>query len=363
MDKKRIQLLIVLVVLLLDACSPSNNLPEENRPSDEVINSYPLADYGSYYVGKLSISSVDASRDNRQVDMTIWYPAKRPDDPVDRTLISGSPPDKSGAPYPLLLSSTTMANVFAPYLVSRGFVWVSLDRNKTYPWMNEQMFNQPLDVLFALNWVADSPPQELAGMIDTNNVGTLGYSFDGYNSLVLGGARIDETYYLSQCPEQDEIVKSLDNKMSAFSCIPVNDWNGFRAKVPITITDDDDGLWQPITDDRIKAVMPMAGEGWWLFGERGLAAINRPVLIIAGSKDDLYKENTLIYEKIGTSDKAMIAFLGQDHMMVYDTEMEARIAHFASAFFSFHLQHKTELAEYYSQDFVEKHDDLEWIEK
>ena len=362
MNKPFLSLITVFLLLTLEACSPSQKLSNDEAKLNNVVRSYPLAEFGKYYVGKTTLSSVDSSRDNRQVNITIWYPVIKPADPTDRTPISDAPPDDSDAPYPLLLSSTKVANIFAPYLISRGFTWVSVNNIDSYLWMNEQMFHQPLDILYALNWVANSPPDELTGLIDTNNAGTLGYSFDGYNSLVLGGARIDETYYLSQCPEKDEIVKTLDNRMSAFSCIPAKDWDGYLAKAPTVITDNDDGLWQPITDNRIKAVIPMAGEGWWLLGERGLSAVNRPVLIIAGSKDELYKENTLIFEKIGSLDKTMISFLGQDHMMVFDQEMVARIAHFAAAFFGYHLQHRPQMADYYSKDFVDRHEDLDWIE-
>jgi len=96
-----------------------------------------------------------------------------------------------------------------------------------------------------------------------------------------------------------------------------------------------------MTDERIRAVLPMAGEGWWLFGEKGLATVDRPILIIVATKDGLYPENVLIFEHLGTSDKALISFVGRDHMMVYESKMIARMAHFAVAFFGYHfvLQH------------------------
>ena len=124
------------------------------------------------------------------------------------------------------------------------------------------------------------------------------------------------------------------------------------------ITDSEDGLWQPITDARIRAVMPLAGEGWLLFGDRGLAAVNRPTLLLVATQDELYAEIALIYELLGTPDKALISFVGPDHMMVYDPEMVARMAHFAVAFFGYHLQGREDLAWYFSEDFVAQHDDL-----
>lgn len=40
--------------------------------------------------------------------------------------------------------------------------------------------------------------------------------------------------------------------------------------------------------------MRMANEGWWLFGERGLANADRPDLVIAATNDEIYKVNVLI---------------------------------------------------------------------
>jgi predicted dienelactone hydrolase len=226
--------------------------------------------------------------------------------------------------------------------------------------MNEQMIDQPLDILFALDQVAIHPPEGLEGLINYDNAGVIGYSFDGYNSLAMSGARIDPEYYLAQCPTPDAITEAILGSLSAFSCVPAREWDQFVAHVGSSITESDDGLWQPLTDKRIRAVMPMAGEGWWLFGKRGLATVDRPILIIVATEDELYPENALIFEHLGTSDKSLISFIGQDHMMVYDTQMIERMAHFAVAFFGYHLQNREEYAWYFSEDFVSQQDGLAW---
>ena len=56
----------------------------------------------------------------------------------------------------------------------------------------------------------------------------------------------------------------------------------------------------------------------------------------------------------------MITFLNRDHMMIYEPQIVARIAHFAVAFFGTHLQGRTDLKHYYSEKFVEQYDDLRW---
>ena len=39
-------------------------------------------------------------------------------------------------------------------------------------------------------------------------LGVLGYSFDGYNSLALSGARIDPKFYLEQCANASSVNPS-----------------------------------------------------------------------------------------------------------------------------------------------------------
>jgi len=280
--------------------------------------------------------------------------------PGDPGFVADAPPDPSGGPYPVILSSSKVATIFAPYVVSHGFAWVSVDGLDSYPKMSLEMIDQPLDILFALDNIASSPPESLEGLIDAEHAGAIGYSFDGYNALAMSGARIDPEYYLAQCPTPDDTTEAILSWLSAFDCAPAGEWDDFAAHAGEAITASQDGLWQPMTDERIRAVMPMAAEGWWLFGERGLASVDRPTLIIDATLDELYPENALIFEHLGTQDKALISFVGPDHMMVFDPVMVARMAHFAVAFFGYHLQGREDLAWYFSEDFVAQHDDLAW---
>jgi predicted dienelactone hydrolase len=208
--------------------------------------------------------------------------------------------------------------------------------------------------------MAEDPPEGFEKMIDAEHAGTIGYSFDGTNSFSLSGARVDPQYYLSQCPEPDETTKAFVSYLSAFDCAPAEAWEEMEDAAGEMITASQDGLWQPITDDRIRAVMPMAGEGWWWFGERGLAAADRPMLLLAGTADELYKENALIYEHLGTADKRFISFIGQGHMEMLDEPQISGMAHLANAFFGYYLQGKTELEKYFSEKYIERQDGLAW---
>ncbi len=94
---------------------------------------------------------------------------------------------------------------------------------------------------------------------------------------------------------------------------------------------------------------------------KGLAAVERPVLVIAGTEDTLYRENVLIYDHLGTPDKALISFIGDGHMvMISDQTHITRIIHFMTAFFGYHLQGREDYAYYFSEDFVTKYNDLAW---
>ncbi|MBN1461926.1 MAG: hypothetical protein JXA57_20540, partial [Armatimonadetes bacterium] len=107
-------------------------------------------------------------------------------------------------------------------------------------------------------------------------------------------------------------------------------------------------------------VMPMACEGWWLFGERGLAAVDRPVLMLAGTEDALYPENALIFEHLTTPDKTFISVVGQGHMIIMSTLWSTRLAHFAVAFFGLHLQGRAELAPYLTPEGIADYPDFAW---
>jgi len=361
---------IGILIYLLVACSPAATaVPQtpEPVPSATVVPPTPKPDpllffkKGPYHVGKRPLSFNDASRDGRYVSITVWYPAIKPADSTSNLPTLDAAPDTSSEPYPLILSDTKSAKRFAPYVVSHGFVWASVDNIDTYDHVNTEMIDQPLDILFTLDQVASSPPEGLEGMIDSEQVGVTGFSFGGYNALALSGARIDPGYHLSHCPGPDHSTDDILSKLSTFGCDPADAWDEFAAKAGKAITTSDDGLWQPITDERIRAVAPMAGGVWWLFGEKGPASTDRPTLLIVGTDDPGYLEEVLIYEHLGTPDKVLISFIGDGHMvMVEDYDHIARISHFITAFFGYHLQGHHDYAEYFSEDFVAQYDDLFW---
>ncbi len=341
---------LFLALVFLSACTPANP--------------FPLAESGPHQFGtRLEYSFVDASRGDRPVNITVWYPAVLPKDAPYSDNNYDAQPDLSGAPYPLILSSAKVGSIFGPHLATYGFVVVGVKGQDSSDHWGKWLIDYPLDIVFALNHVASNPLPGLEGMLDTEHAGAMGYSFDSFTSLTLGGARIDPQYHQEQCATAASMNPAPPEWWVDYICNITGGWDEFVAHAGPTLTNSTDGLWQPMTDKRILAVMPMAPEGAWMFGERGLAAVDRPTLIIGASADDinLYDlEASYIFEHLGAADKSMITFVGEDHMMIGSSDPVAHMKHFAVAFFGYHLQGNQKYANYLSKKFVSKREGLAW---
>ena len=341
---------LVMLSFLLPACS--------------LVTPFPLSEPGPYDFGTQPTNKfTDPDRGDRPVNITVWYPADLPANAPPSDYNFNAPPDRSGAPYPLILSSAKVGSIFGPHLASHGFVVAGIQGQDSADHWGQWLIDYPLDMLFALDQIASQPLGELDGLIDTDHAGALGYSFDGYTSLALSGARIDPDFYLANCTNVNARNPSPPEWWIDYLCNMTGGWDEFVDHARGSMKVSNDGLWGPMTDERILAVMPMAPEGAWLFGERGLAAVDRPTLIIGASADDINiydLEAAYIFEHLGTPDRAMITFVGEDHMMVYSAEPVLRMKHFATAFFGSYLQGQVDFAKYFSKDFISKRDNLVW---
>ena len=225
------------------------------------------------------------------------------------------------------------------------------------------VIDHPLDMLFALDQIATNPPEGLENIIDTDHVGVTGYSWDGFYSLAVSGVRIDPEFYLKQCTEAPSMDPPLDSFWLNYYCNLASNWDEFVDHAGDAITATDNGLWQPITDDRIRVVAPLAPDGAWLYGERGLAAVDRPTLMIVGTEDTISSyemEAVYIFEHLGTPHRSLISYLGKGHMSMLEFEPEKRMQHFVTAFFGYYLQGRGDYAAYFSEDFVAQYEDLVW---
>ncbi len=338
-------------------------------PSTAEPPAFTLAEPGPYFPGKRSFTiPASESRTDRVIGITVWYPALKPVD-YTGTQAQDAASDESGAPYPLLLTSTIFGNEFAAHLTSHGFVVAGVDAQEPSQGFAAWVIGYPLEILSMLDYLAASPPDELDGMLDADHSGALGYSFSGHNTLVLSGARVDPEQYLAKCAQGPVLGPSPSENITIeqtyrYFCEMATTWDDFTAQVGTEITAGEDGLWHALSDERIRAAMPMAPDGPWLFGERGLASIDLPILMICGtadSRDTAYIDSCVYaFEHLGTAEKGLISFVDQGHLMVFDSQPKARIKHFITAFFGYHLQGKKEYRDAYSQEFVEQFGDLAW---
>lgn len=359
---------ILCLALLLTACAttttPATIVPPQGTPGQ---SAFPLSEPGPFYVGTKYVTLIDPSRNNREIQVSIWYPALEQKDANDQTIRRDAVADMSGAPYPIILTGPNSGYLlFQLHLASHGFVMAAV-RFPEFSYEDDWDFyviDNPRDILFALDQITSNPPYGLEGVVDTDHGGVAGYSSDGLFSLALSGVRIDPEYYLSHC-EQGPVIEAAYGAewYYKYTCSLAQKWNEFAAYVGDEITTSNDGLWQPITDERIRAVMPMAPDGAWLYGERGLALVDRPVLMIAPTEDEFipYQSVTVdIFKRLGSPEKSMVSFIGKTHMMVDESAQVDRIRHFATAFFGYYLQGREEYKQYFSEDFVSQFDDLAW---
>jgi predicted dienelactone hydrolase len=329
---------------------------------------FPLSEPGPFNAGNRKYTILDESRDGRKIDLLIWYPALMKTDDEGKPIVRDALPDGRNAPYPLIITEEDSGRyIYLSHLASHGFILMvvqSPPSGQTEQLETYLFIDQVRDFLLALDLMSSEPPEELQGLIDFDQVGVTGYSYGGDISLAISGARIDPEFYLSQCEQLASIVPSLLQWVYIkWTCLDAGKWDDFVAYAGAEITTSEDGLWQPITDERIRAVMPMAPNLYWYYGERGLAAVDRPTLLIWGTKDNLspYQlEAAHTYESLGTPERFLISFIGRTHMMPFMDEAAARIKHFATAFFGYYLQGREDYGEYFSEDFVSRCSDLSW---
>lgn len=353
------------VVPTLAAPSPVVPTSAPTPTPIDLATGFPLSEPGPYFAGSHSLNLVDESRGGREIQVTLWYPALKETDADGHLIRRNARPDSSAAPYPLVLTGPNSGDMlFHEHLATYGLATAIVrfpGFNYRDPW-TFAVIDNPLDMLFALDQLAANPPEELVGVIDTESTGVAGYSWDGFWSLALSGVRIDPQFYLDWCEQAPSHQPPYDEWYLQYACGLAGDWPAFTAHAGEAITASDDGLWQPLTDERIRAVMPMAVDGAWLYGEKGLAAVNRPALMIQAAEDSAYQpaEAAFIFENLGAPQKDLITFIGKQHMMIMEPETVKKLQHFTVAFLGYHLLGRGDYGQYFSEAFVEGFPDLAW---
>ncbi len=396
-------LLLCWWLLALGAAQDVGSAMSENRIDLLRPDAPELAARGEYAVGvrtlellhrdQLDIANAVAGEDtpryDRPLTLEVWYPAAlaalssarevysvTTRDGVTPAVLVGqaqrdAEADPRGAPYPLVILShgypgnRFLLSHFGENLASKGYVVASIDHSdSTYSdqaVFGSTLLNRPLDQLFVLDELArlsGETGNDLSGLIDAERTGLIGYSMGGYGVLnAIGGGFSEASLGLPFAP----VNGALESRVFGNADYPAAD---LRIGAAIAI-----GPWG-------------MNAGFW--DEAGLANLGTPLMIMAGSVDDVsdYENGIrLIYEGATDAERYLLTFENANHNAaapipapqevwgtatfdhyadpVWDTVRMNNIAqHFATAFFGLYLKDDRGMTPYL--DLVERAQDGVW---
>lgn len=279
----------------------------------------------------LSIKEGKGERYDRPITIEVWYPALVPegdieietytqvlgrngtaDRPVTPFTFKGralrdAVAFKDNAKYPLIIlshgyvGSRFLFTYLGENLASKGYVVVSIDHtDSTYKDaanFTSTLANRSLDQLFVLNEVdrlsSTGNDSFLAGLVDTDKTGLIGYSMGGYGGLNTCGAGYSAGAL--------GFFKSMTGGSDAL------DKRGM-----------DSETYKNSIDQRIKAFVALAPWGManGVWDANGLAGLKTPTLFVAGSQDDIsgYEKGIkAIYEGAVNSNRYLLTYINARH--------------------------------------------------
>lgn len=245
-------------VLALGCGGPARPAEAPARTQPPATALAPAAPAAPAAVGILQFTVTTAP--DRALPAMVWYPAERPG--------NGAPPLR-GRKLPVVVMSHGLngrkehAAFIADRVAAAGYIVAAVDHMNDGP---AQTLQRPVDVTRLLDRLADhtAEPAWLADLADLEHVAVYGHSFGGYTALALAGARIG----------------------------PNPEWTAFCAPVPppafgCPAATPDQMKPTSLRDPRVDAAIVAAPAGFFQFGKAGTAAIEVPVILLAGGKDQL----------------------------------------------------------------------------
>lgn len=300
-------------------------LVAQNRIDGQALDAPELSAYGEFSVGARTLDGLPG--DSRDLTLELWYPAlagstgetsvdvfirdagvvpTEPDAsgyrPTEKVELQGrairdAAPANTAEDFPLIILShgypgnRFLMSHLGENLASKGYVVASIDHSDSLysddprPF-DSTLLNRPYDQLFVLNEMARlnaDPDSDLAGRIDTDNTGLIGYSMGGYGAMITAGGGLSP-----DAPFGPAVHESGS---------PTHD---------------------ALPDPRIKTAIAIGpwGRQFGLWDEAGLSEIDIPLLFIAGSNDTTSGYETgvrKLWEETTGTERALLTFLGGSH--------------------------------------------------
>ncbi len=187
-------------------------------------------------------------------------------------------PTKIDGGYPLVVvshgyvGSRYLMTYLTENLASKGYVVVAIDHtDSTFKDANafySTLLNRAKDIRFVVNEVAELGAKGtnnfLSGILNSNNIGIIGYSMGGYGVLNVGGAGYSDTL--------TQFFGSMTGGSKAIHSLAANNQE-----------------YQKLIDPRIKAIVAFAPWGMerGVWDSEGLKGLRTPTFFVAGSEDDI----------------------------------------------------------------------------
>ncbi|MCC6615689.1 MAG: hypothetical protein IT320_19625 [Anaerolineae bacterium] len=355
---------LVLTLLLLFALAllPTSALAQDDMAAASSGYRPDAPAYGVRGPHAVGARSLEIDADG-PLALTMWYPAlndagaeeaitydyevkfaEMVDVPVTIAghAISDAPYELAETPYPLVvlspglaLGSTTYAWM-AEHLASYGFVVVSPEHREVIsmaaPELWQPPIHRPQEVIAVLDYVEVQAEAggDLEGLTNTETVAVIGHSYGGYTTLAMAGARYDFAAFEELCAPAREAGDE-----SAWLCDALLPFAPDMAELA-GLDGVPEGLWPSMGDERVDAIVPMAGDAFF-FNEAGLAEITVPVMAIGGTADTgtPYMWGTYpTYEDVSSETKVRVGLENGEHM-IFGSSCEALPFFAEIGFYSF----------------------------